>query len=63
MEGREDGSKDRPCAVIASLRVDNVGDTRVLVLPVTHTAPEHHVLAVEIPAVTKTRLGLDDARS
>jgi len=63
LEGREEGEKDRPCAIVAALRVDDEGDTRVLVLPVTHRPPDHPALAVEVPAVTKKRLGLDDARS
>jgi len=35
----------------------------VLVLPITHTPPDHASLAVEIPARVKERLKLDDARS
>ena len=60
--GREEGRKDRPCAIVAAIR-DPDGDTRVLVLPVTHTQPEHQDLAVEIPAKVKARLGLDGERS
>ena len=63
LEGRDEGQKDRPCAIVAALRVDDNGDTRVLVLPITHTPPEHPALAVEIPAVVKKRLQLDEARS
>lgn len=63
LEGREDGQKDRPCAIIASLQTDDQGDTRVLVLPVTHTPPDRQSLAIEIPAKVKHRLKLDDARS
>lgn len=63
LEGREEGQKDRPCAIVASVRADDSGETRVLVLPVTHTPPDHASLAIEIPAQTKRRLGLDDARS
>jgi len=63
LEGHEEGQKDRPCAIIASIRVDAAGDTRVLVLPVTHTAPTHAGVAVEIPTAVKRRLGLDSARS
>ena len=59
----EEGQKDRPCAIIAALHLDENGDTRVLVLPITHTPPEHLTLAVEIPAKVKQRLQLDDARS
>lgn len=32
-------------------------------LPITHTPPTDPALAVEIPGATKTRLGLDEARS
>ena len=63
LEGRDEGQKDRPCAIIAALRVDDAGDTRVLVLPITHTPPDNPGLAVEIPAAVKRRLQLDDARS
>jgi hypothetical protein len=60
--GLEEGLKDRPCAVLLSVG-DAAGDTEVVVLPVTHTAPRDPSLAVEIPAATKQRLGLDTARS
>lgn len=63
LEGREEGQKDRPCAIVASIRKDQAGDTRVLVLPITHTPPDHASLAVEIPPRVKERLKLDDARS
>jgi hypothetical protein len=62
-QGRDEGQKDRPCAIIAAIRVDQDGDARVLVLPVTHSPPEHPDLAVEIPAKVKQRLRLDGARS
>lgn len=63
LEGREEGQKDRPCAIIASIQADESGNTRVLVLPVTHSPPDQASLAVEIPAKVKQRLQLDDARS
>ena len=63
LEGRDEGQKDRPCAIVAGLRVDENGDTRVLVLPITHTPPDHPALAVELPAKVKSRLHLDDSRS
>ena len=59
--GREEGSKDRPCAVI--LVTGGVGDRVVTVLPITHAQPSIPALAVEIPAPTKQRLGLDEDRS
>ena len=62
-DGRLDGRKDRPCAIVAAIRKDGVGDSRVLVLPVTHRVPDNADLAVEIPAKVKQRLRLDEARS
>ena len=63
LEGREEGQKDRPCAIIAAVRADESGATRVLVLPITHSPPDHASLAVEIPAKVKQRLRLDEAQS
>jgi hypothetical protein len=63
LAGREEG-KDRPCAIVAALRpVDDAGETRVLVLPVTHSPPAQAALAIEIPARVKERLRLDAERS
>jgi hypothetical protein len=59
LAGREEGRKDRPCAIIAALRpADDAGETRVLVLPVTHSPPAQAALAVEIPARVKARARL-----
>lgn len=63
LEGRDEGQKDRPCAIVAALRTDESGETRVLVLPITHSPPDSPSLAVEIPQAVKARLQLDDARS
>ncbi|WP_068877072.1 MULTISPECIES: type II toxin-antitoxin system PemK/MazF family toxin [unclassified Phenylobacterium] len=60
--GQDEGEKDRPCAIIMTTEADQ-GDTVVIVLPVTHTPPAIPDLAVEIPATTKARLGLDDQPS
>ena len=60
--GREDGVKDRPCSIVLT-RITTEGRTVAYVLPVTHTPPEDAALAVEIPAGTKARLGLDGERS
>lgn len=62
VRGRSEGLKDRPCAVVVSTR-DEDGHPLLLVLPITHSQPSAQDLAVEIPALTKQRLGLDDARS
>jgi hypothetical protein len=63
LEDRDEGQKDRPCAVVATIRVDENGDTRALVLPITHTKPDNLSLAVELPTKVKNRLQLDEARS
>ena len=60
--GREEGVKDRPCAIILVSAEDD-GKRMVTVLPVTHVPPADPQLAVEIPQATKRRLGLDDERS
>lgn len=61
-QGREEGEKDRPCAIVlATLQAD--GTKRVLLVPITHTQPTHPGHGVEIPPATKKRLGLDDLRS
>lgn len=63
MQGREEGDKDRPALVIAIVTTSASGVPVVRVLPVTHTPPSNPDLAVEIPAATKRRLGLDDVPS
>jgi hypothetical protein len=42
---------------------DEAGETRVTVLPITHSPPSNPALAVELPRDTQRRLGLDDERS
>jgi len=59
-QGHEEAEKSRPCAIVLSA-VEANGATTVTVLPVTHTAPEPSNAGIEIPSVTRRRLGLDDA--
>jgi hypothetical protein len=62
LQGNDEGVKDRPCAIVLAHQfVEN--ETQVLVLPVTHTPPSDPNDAIEIPAETKKRLGLDDQQS
>ena len=61
-QGREEGVKDRPCAVVL-VTSGIAGDQIGTVLPITHLPPADPSLAVEIPIATKRRLGLDDHRS
>ncbi|MEE4212583.1 MAG: hypothetical protein V2I43_25335 [Parvularcula sp.] len=56
-QGREEGRKDRPCAVILAHE-----NGRVAVAPITHTPPKG-AEAIEIPAQVKQQLGLDHERS
>lgn len=60
--GREEGVKDRPCAVVIAIE-DQAGRPRVIVLPITHSTPQPPDEGIELPHPTKVRLGLDDARS
>jgi hypothetical protein len=60
--GQTEGRKDRPCAIV--LVVDHPdprteGRKRVVVAPITHTAPHDLDVAVEIPLRVKEHLGLD----
>ncbi|WP_375466302.1 hypothetical protein [uncultured Methylobacterium sp.] len=60
--GQEEGSKDRPCAVLLTV-TDDAGDRIVVALPITHAPPDEAGHGIELPAATKRRLGLDDAQS
>jgi hypothetical protein len=62
LKGQEEGTKARPCAIIAAVQRKE-GETVVTVLPITHSAPALSRYALEIPAITKRRLGLDSDRS
>lgn len=62
-EGREEGTKDRPCAIVLAAKDDVSSRERVWVLPVTHSKPASAEAAIEIPAAIKARLGLDGDRS
>ena len=62
LRGQEEGVKDRPCAVVLVTARDNNGQV-VTVLPLTHAPPPDPFFALEIPHVTKQRLGLDAERS
>lgn len=60
--GREEGAKDRPCAVVLAIE-GREGHPRVIVLPITHSPPQPLDEGIELPQPTKTRLGLDGERS
>ena len=63
-EGREEGVKDRPCAIVLALAaIGEDDDTRVIVLPVTYSQPPRETPALEIPPALKKHLHLDAERS
>jgi hypothetical protein len=60
--GRIEGSKDRPCAIVVAVK-SGAGKTVAVVAPITHSPSFGADGAIELPASTKARLGLDHARS
>jgi len=60
--GRETAEKERPACIVVALNREG-GDTRVLVVPITHSPPRQGEPAIELPPTVKTHLGLDDSRS
>lgn len=60
--GRDEGVKDRPCAIILAKRTEGE-DMIVTVAAITHTPPENPDMAVEIPLRVKEYLNLDSERS
>ncbi len=61
-QGHEDGAKNCPAVIVLAAK-DHEGDTIVIVAPITHSAPSSPADAIEIPAATKARLGLNSERS
>jgi hypothetical protein len=61
-QGREEGVKDRPCAVVLVILREGRNPI-VRVLPITHSPPLDPTDSIEIPVPTKQRLGLDAERS
>ncbi|MCW2308980.1 hypothetical protein [Rhodobium gokarnense] len=60
--GREEGTKDRPCAVVLTSEQRDE-DILVVVIPITHAEPRDKTGATELPPRVKAHLGLDDERS
>ena len=61
--GREEGSKDRPCAIVLALGPENDDGIEVVVVPITHSIPDNLATAMELPPLVKRHLGLDAERS
>ena len=60
-KGREEGVKDRPCAIIATRQMIE-GKEIVTVVPITHSPPSNSLEAVELPVALKVHLRMDDGR-
>ena len=60
--GREDASKMRPCAIIASVRREGTS-VLVTVVPLTHSPPAGTTQGIEVPGAVKRSLQLDEERS
>jgi hypothetical protein len=62
-ECQEEGRKDRPSVIVLAVERQADGVTMVTVLPITHGMPAKATSAVEVPAVVKRHLGLDERPS
>ena len=59
--GLEEGLKDRPAVIVIAQKREG-DEIRVVVAPITHSAPTQTDEAVEVPAATRRRVGLDNER-
>ncbi len=59
--GADEGSKDRPCAIIVAARMVD-GEVRTIVAPITHLEPEDPEASLELPAAVSRMLKLDGER-
>jgi mRNA-degrading endonuclease toxin of MazEF toxin-antitoxin module len=60
--GHEDGSKDRPCAIVLVSKEREDKSREVLVCAITHSPPREGETAVEIPHKVAMHLNLDHDR-
>ncbi|NBB82782.1 MAG: hypothetical protein GVY28_05190 [Alphaproteobacteria bacterium] len=58
--GLTEASKDRPVVILSAVRLGSEAPLRVVVAPITHTAPEDPRASIAIPAAIAARLRLDD---
>jgi hypothetical protein len=60
--GADEASKDRPCAIVVAASRQPDAETRVVVAPITHSAPAEPDASIEIHVSVVRRLGLDAGR-
>lgn len=61
--GYEAGAKERPCVIVTAVITKEMGETDVLVVPITHAPPREGTVVLDIPPKVGRYLGLDDERS
>lgn len=61
--GREEGDKERPAAIVMAVDAPGANAARVYVLPITHSAPVKGTPATQIPAAVCRSARLDAAGS
>ena len=63
LQGRSEGAKDRPCAVVLARRQQDDGSFIVLLAPITHSAPEKSTVSIAIPSQSNKATGFDNTQS
>src|SRR5689334_22050312 len=59
-QGREEGSKNRPCAVVVALPAKDEAPLRAMLCGITHSEPTAYQEGMGIPAAVRRYLGLDE---
>lgn len=62
-EGREEGAKARPCAIVVNVQGVATEPLRVVVCGITHARPTDDAEGIRIPPAVKAHLGLDEEES
>lgn len=62
-EGRDEGSKLRPCAVVVAVKAAGNKPLQAIVCAITHSPAKDEDAAIEVPPAVKRHLGLDEERS
>lgn len=62
-EGRDEGAKDRPCAIVVASPENTDGSRKVWLCAITHSPPEPDQTGLEIPPKVAKHLGLDHEKS
>ena len=65
LQGKTDGAKDRPCAIVVATKPDAKESVRVMVVAITHTPPPPFSEdgGIEVPTKVARHLGFDEEQS